>query len=169
MLTESTLSRKQRKAGDRKLLQWDLCHYYQATCVVKQWETFLTLSHNMRSLIKFPVTEWKKERQRWELGSNELFLAFNKQCLNLTCGSCKEIDNLKLSQEDAHNRMLLHASYIVLQGFSSIVIHNSDTVYKCMFASIWIETLRHWEIWSEYLVFWSYFSVSWCRSKQKYI
>ena len=56
--------------------------------VVKQWAKFLKSSHNKRTLIKFLVTEWKKEKHIFELGGKELLLVVGEQCLKLTSGGC---------------------------------------------------------------------------------
>ena len=90
---------------------------------IKSWSKFLTVSSNKTEVVKFLVTEWKRDGFTYKLVNRSLFVTHNEECWKLQSSSISLVPELKCSHEEADTRMILHAKHI--QG--PVLIHADDT------------------------------------------
>ena len=82
-------------------------------------------------MIEFLLEEWSKDTYAETIAHRELYDAVNDNCYKLTSENGSVRKELQLGlvspQEEADNRMILHAALASQQGYETIVIKSPDT------------------------------------------
>ena len=99
---------------------------------IKQWNSFLSSSENKTELIKFLVSEWKKENYRKSLGCKKLLVTSEDNCFEIQADTVFEVEELYSTQEEADTRLLLHAKHANNSYSRRSVIHTPDTDVICL-------------------------------------
>jgi hypothetical protein len=100
---------------------------------VQQWRKFLTDGKNKSALIEFLAKEWQTEKYLKMLGSKEMFVAYNEQCIKIMQTGSENFVALYSNHEEADTRMVLHAKNISLCGIRSIIVSSTDTDVYVLF------------------------------------
>ena len=90
---------------------------------VKSWSKVLTVSSNKIEIVKFLVSQWKKEEFRRKLGERTLFVTTQDECWRLQSTTSEQVPELQCNHEEADTRMILRAQH----AGGTYVIHSDDT------------------------------------------
>ena len=90
---------------------------------VKSWSKVLTVSSNKIEIVKFLVSQWKKEEFRRKLGERTLFVTTQDECWRLQSTTYEQVPELQCNHEEAGTRMILLAQH----AGGTCVIHSDDT------------------------------------------
>lgn len=101
---------------------------------IQQWRKLLCSSANKASLIKFLVDEWKGPRHREKFENKTLYVTCEEVCNKITKDQWEAVTELKSSQEEADNRMVLHALHAEESGYKAVVItaEDADVMMLCL-------------------------------------
>ena len=120
--------RSRRGEGDKFLLKGP------STKLPKDWKGFLKNGENKNQLVKFLLSEWRKDIFATVLLDKKLFVNSCTECMLLTSADgktveCQPINELFSSQEEADTRIILHAIYHSESALTeeSIIVRSSDT------------------------------------------
>ena len=94
---------------------------------VQQKRKFLSNPQNKKQLIGFISEEWKKEKCRRRLNWITLLVTSEETCTEICEDGVRPREDLKLTQEEADTRLLLHALHAARNGYRSVVISSEDT------------------------------------------
>ena len=73
---------------------------------IKQWNQFLSSSHNKKELVKFVVNHWKQKTPF--IGNKHLYIGYEDNCICFSPDGTVDVPELASNHEDADTRILLH-------------------------------------------------------------
>ena len=90
---------------------------------VKSWKSIMASSNNKVEIVKFLVSDWKKEEFTDDLFGKTLFVTEEHLCWRISKNEGILISELENNQEEADTRILLHTNYAT----GPVIIHADDT------------------------------------------
>jgi len=90
---------------------------------VKSWNKLLSVTSNKPEIVKFLVSEWRKETFRGKLGNRILYVTTEDHCWRVNADTCEPVPELRCNHEEADTRMVLHAHH----AGGTCIIHSDDT------------------------------------------
>lgn len=88
---------------------------------VKSWNKLLSVTSNKPEIVKFLVSQWKREAFRGRFSNRIMYVTTEDQCWRLDEATCNPVRAVK--HEEADTRMVLHARH---EG-NTCIIHSDDT------------------------------------------
>ena len=77
-----------------------------STQLIKQWNQFLSSSHDKKELVKFVVNHWKQKTLF--IGNKHLYIGYEDNCICFSPDGTVDVPELASNHEDADTRILLH-------------------------------------------------------------
>ena len=91
----------------------------------------MSIASNKVKIVKFLVSQWRKEKFRSKLGDRRLYVTIQDECWKLDSTMSALVPELKCSHEKADTRMILHAHH----AGGPCVIHSNDTDVQILLLS----------------------------------
>ena len=108
----------------------------------KQWKKFLSSGENKRTLTRFLLQQWSRDKYADQIGNRNVYFAVENECFRLSLNDGKvvweEIPELNSNHEEADTKLLLHAKHASENGETTIMIKSRDTdvaILACHFCS----------------------------------
>ena len=76
------------------------------------------------------MAEWKAPKLNEKLNDKQIYVASEETCLHITKDQWAEVAGLRLNQEEADTRIMLHAAHAAEEGYRAVVVtaDNTDVV-----------------------------------------
>ena len=121
------MKRSKRASGSEGIKYKNILPGYK----VKSWSKLSRIASNKVEIVKFLVSQWKKEEVRSKLGDRTLYVTIQDECWKLDSTMSQPVPELKCSHEEADTRMILHAHH----AGGTCVIHSDDTDVQILLLS----------------------------------